>query len=388
MTYYDIPHFVIKKNFQKGGDFTFQDILNEEILSDICIRATGVDEYTVDFDDESYNKGRLAIIYYENSKIFVSFSVAGKVESRNSSFQSIPTALVKYHNELNPNKKMCYYFLEMEGSYETNYHNFMYRTMATAGIEFLNQEEFLRNEVISFASIEDLIAIKDINRNSRLSNASTYLTKTEHGNTEIYAKTFGANKKEAVLITFAASELAENIILYEITEQSLTNLPRIDKNSLEMMGNITILSSDRTIEARIFERQNSLRSPTFIYNLLDRLGPKSCALCNCEIPELIEGAHIWPVADIKRDGSLSEEAKLEHAIDKNNGIWLCVNHHKMFDEELIRIHANGEIVIRTDMKELDQNYIEETTFLDPVPFNIINEEVSSYLDRRYEHFES
>ncbi|EAH1103119.1 HNH endonuclease, partial [Listeria monocytogenes] len=55
MTYHEVPHIVIKNNSQKGGYF-FEDILTEEILTDVCRKVTGTSEYTVEFDNEGgYN---------------------------------------------------------------------------------------------------------------------------------------------------------------------------------------------------------------------------------------------------------------------------------------------------------------------------------------------
>ncbi len=60
------PHFVIKNNFQKGG--LYQDLLTSSILSDVCLKVTGLKDYTCDFDDVGYNIGRLAILKYEGKK--------------------------------------------------------------------------------------------------------------------------------------------------------------------------------------------------------------------------------------------------------------------------------------------------------------------------------
>ncbi|HEM2203680.1 TPA: HNH endonuclease, partial [Listeria monocytogenes] len=107
MTYHEVPHIVIKNNSQKGGYF-FEDILTEEILTDVCRKVTGTSEYTVEFDNEGgYNKGRLATISYKGSKIYVSFSQAGKVEGRNYNFQSLTTALVRFYRGSRHSSRIC-----------------------------------------------------------------------------------------------------------------------------------------------------------------------------------------------------------------------------------------------------------------------------------------
>lgn len=383
MSYHDIPHIVIKNNSQKGG-YLFEDILTEEVLADVCNRVTGISEYTVEFDNDGYNKGRLATIMHNGAKILVSFSEAGSIRARNSFFQSLTTALVRFYRGTVESNRICFYFLHSEGNIETSYFSFMYRLMATAGVEFINDERYLTRRVVKFASVDDIIAARS--RNERRHNNSSYLTRGKYGVTEIYAKTYGANKKEAVLIAIAASHISRGVNVFEIREQNIKGLPKPDKEALEMLPNVSIISSDLRLERREFANRNSLRSPRFIFNLLDRLGPKKCSFCDCEIPELIEGAHIWPVSAIKREEAIPLEEKLDYALDGNNGIWLCENHHKMFDEDLVVINRNGEIGLRGDLKDTDKSFIINATTTTSVPESVINEEVADYLDRRYYYF--
>jgi len=125
-----------------------------------------------------------------------------------------------------------------------------------------------------------------------------------------------------------------------------------------------------------------LRSPRYIYNLLGRLGPKHCALCNCEIPELIQGAHIWRVADIKKAPNLTIEQKLGHAICGENGIWLCENHHKMFDEGLIYLNRDGNISYRNDIEHKHIAFMSEVTTIKRLPDECLTIAFLNYLDMR------
>src|ERR1017187_6550017 len=100
------PRFTIKNKFQKRSDL-YEDILTRNILRDVCRRITGRADYTVDFDDEGYNKGRLAKLEYGGTVNYISFSEF-EIRSRNSFFQSFPSALVKYHQEENPNKRIFF----------------------------------------------------------------------------------------------------------------------------------------------------------------------------------------------------------------------------------------------------------------------------------------
>ena len=67
------PHFIIKNKFQRRSEL-YSDLLTPEILKDVCERVTGSADYTCEFDDTGYNKGRLAIIEYKGRTNFISFS--------------------------------------------------------------------------------------------------------------------------------------------------------------------------------------------------------------------------------------------------------------------------------------------------------------------------
>lgn len=373
----------MKNNSQKGG-YKYEDILTENVLQDVCQKITGVFDYTLEFDNEGYNKGRLATLHYNGAKHFISFSETGQISGRNYFFQSITTALVSFFKESSMNKEIHFYFLDLTGNVETKYYTFLYRVMATAGVRFLNPEKILNTKINNFNSIDDLIAVKEQVRNTNRSNNSTYLIQEQEGTTEIYAKTYGANKKESVLITMAASILSEYVYLFEVSEQGLRSLPRPDTEALKKLQNIKIITTDITMERREFEQNNSLRSPKFIYNLLDRLGPKKCALCDCEIPQLIEGAHIWPVADIKNT-SLTFDEKLECATDGNNGIWLCENHHSMYDQGILAICKDGSVMYDNDLKDSDKGFISKVTEARSLSNSISNSYVLEYLEKRYQN---
>jgi len=379
------PHFVIKNNPQKGG-YLFSDIITPDILEDICKKVTGCTKYTYEFVNGGYNKGRLATIRYRGGTTYVSFSETGEIGGRNYFFQSLTTALVEYYLDTNDDKRICYYFLPLSGNAETKYFKFMYRLMATAGVEFLNADSFLNETIYPFISVDDMISARYINRIHNRSNKSTYLTRSSKDKIEIYGKTYGANKKETTLICIAVSRLTpqtSQIELYEICEQDLSVLPAPDQKAIRNLGNVKIIPTDLTMERNEFDENNSLRSPRFIYNLLERLGPKKCALCGCEIPELVEGAHIWSVTDIKRTPGLSIEERIECATDGENGIWLCENHHKMFDEDLLRISLSGMIEYKPILEEKSKNYIRNTTPITQLSPRILTTGFATYLQYRY-----
>lgn len=376
------PHFVIINKAQKGG-YQYSDLLTKEILSDVCMRVTGCTKFTVEFVNKDYNKGRLAIIEYRGAKTFVSFSDKGKIASRNSFFQSLTTALIQYYQDPNANKRICFYFLPLKGNFKTDYFKFMYRLMATAGVEFLNANESLGNGISPFTTVDDLIMARNNTKIRNRSNNPTFLARSSNGKIQLYGKTYGANKKEATLLCIALSCITDmQIELFEIREHNLTKLPKPDSDVINSLGNVKIISTDLKLERKELEKEDSLRSPEFIYNLFVKFGSKKCALCECEIPELIEGAHIWPVAEIKRE-PISIEKKIKFAIDGENGIWLCENHHTMLDENMLMISYSGKILCKQDLEDKSKKYIWETTPTTQLTPIFFTNRFSSYLKKRY-----
>lgn len=395
MIYRNKPHFVVKENLQKSKQtgVSFRDVVTPEILADVCRKITGLSEFTCvyvdnDYEDEflssGYNKGRMAVMQYRDTAFFISFSERS-IGGRNSSVQSVPTAFNLYFSNPYPQKRLCYYFLNTQGNAGTDYQVLMYRLMKTVGFEFLNADTALPHAIAAFASIEDIMHTRRANAMKNRSNRSTYITKSGAHQFDIYGKTYGANKYETSMMCYALSLLAQKgqeVTLYEVLEGDLAELPAASLDVLRRMGNVRVVPTNMQLEKQFFDKNNSLRSPRYIYNLLARLGPKRCALCGCEIPELIQGAHIWPVADIKRAAALSLEEKLQCATDGENGLWLCENHHKMFDEGLIGIDHSGKVTYRRHLDFRHIAFIHKITPVRQLPGDLMTEGFVRYLDLR------
>ena len=396
MEYRNIPHFVIKANLQKSKNtgVYFSDVVTPEVLRDVCCRITGQTAFThvyVDNDyqdmflEKSYNKGRRAIMQYKDVVSYISFSEL-EIGGRNSSVQSVPTAFNLYYSNPYPKKRLYYYFLNVSGNAETDYQILIYRLMNTIGFEFLNASGSLLRRIQAFNSVEDIIFNRRINAGRNRSNNSTFITKGHAGEIEIYGKTYGANKYETSLICYALSSLwqpGQRIKLYEVLEGDLKELPEASLNVIKQMGIIDVVPTDMTLEKRIYDgKETSLRSPRYTYNLFNKLGNKHCALCNCEIPELIQGAHILPVAAIRRMHSIPIETRLEYALDGDNGLWLCENHHKMFDEGMISFDNHGGLLLRNDIDQSHMRFIDETTKYKVLPPEFLTDKFLWYLEQR------
>lgn len=375
------PHFIIKNNFQKGG--TYKELLKPIILSDVSRRITGNPHYSVTWEDET-NKGRMAILEHNGKRDYISFSEIVN-EGRNSFFQSVPSALNQCILGSDKNNRPYYYFLPIKGKYQTAYHRFMYRLLRTVGIQFLNQENYLEGPITPFASVEDIIRAREENRGKNSANNSTYMT-LEGDTVQIFAKVYGASKYESELFALASRKLTNSKIeLFQIKEGNLTELPKPSKQVLSLLcgQNLDLIVGDMTLEKNVFETGGSLRSPRYIYNLLAHLGPKKCALCSCDIPEIIQGAHIWGVSQIKKDHTMTQDEKITHATSKYNGLWLCENHHKLFDCGRIGIGMDGAVSVDDHLESNQEDFVRYITPNMRVPEVFMTQGLIEYLSRRY-----
>lgn len=372
----------------------FDYLVTDPIMRQICIEVTGKPDYEVEFVENDYsdefldatcNQGRLGILQYHSTAAYISFSDE-KCDGRDSGIQSVPTAFNRFYSNTHADKKLYFYFLPCSGNNATSYYLFMYRLMKTVGFDFINTPSSLAGQINAFTSIDDIIRARKENGDKNSGNNAAYILKNAPHEYEIFGKTYGANKYATSLICYAICKLAhseDHITLYEYNEKDLKELPAASLKVIRSMGNINIVNIDDEIERRELEENDSLRSPRFNAHLLDRLGEKHCALCNCSISEIIQGAHIWPVSNIKRMTTLSPDEKLAFATDGENGLWMCQNHHKMFDSNILFLSDTGEVSYKKDLSEDDKNYINSVTTVSTLPANLITPRYMDYIGKRY-----
>lgn len=378
-----IATITYRPNAQKTPGL-FDTILTDAILSDICQRVTGQTEYRVVKDRSTYNKGRLVYVEYDNIINYVSLSEIS-IEGRNSSLQSVPSAINLYYADTRQNKRLCYYFMPHNGNAFTAYHQFVYRLLMTAGVNFLNITEYYHEPLLPYSNVDDLIIDRRDNQGGNSSNNSSYVSKSPDA-IQIYAKTFGASKYESTLMAVAISHIADRPVeLYNICEQDLKKLPQASIDTIESLGNIslyyTTLYLDKHQPADETERAK-LRSASYLYNLYNRIGYKKCALCSCEISEIIQGAHICGVSQISHTDTLTDEEKFTHAVSGNNGLWLCQNHHKLFDSNIIMIDNDGHVRIKDGLVAKDIAFIRSVTFKTSLDDAIMTDDFRWYIAKR------
>ena len=364
----------------------FDRLLTREVLTDICHLVTGQNRFRVVKDHSTYNKGRLVFVEYNGILNYVSLS-EDSIRGRNSSLQSVPTAINMFYADQRTNKRLCYYFISHISNAFTDYHLFIYRLLMTAGVEFLNIDRYYHQPMLPYRNVDDLIIDRRDNQSLNPSNNSSFVSKSSD-KIQIYAKTFGASKYESTLLAIAIAQIADRPIdLYNICEQDLTSLPKPSVDTINSLGNISIYDTSLFLERREYLAQPDrtvLRSASYQYNLFSRLGAKRCALCGCEIPEIIQGAHIWSVSQISRSVDLDDETKFEHAVSGHNGLWLCQNHHKLFDSNIMLLDNDGNVRIKNNLVADDVDFIRSTTFYTSIDSRFMSDDFRSYLARRNE----
>lgn len=394
------PLFTISRLGAQNKVPDVNTIIHHSDLVNICQRLTDQNEFDVVWIEERI-KGKMFTLETDDCKFYITYT-PNVVGGRNSYLQSVPTAFGIYLNESIQNGKkcqFCLYFTPFRGENQTRYHQFMYKLLSSMGVLFVNADEGLRGLTVKdYSSVCELIADRDSNSSRNSSNKSSYIT-DEGLFYHVYGKTFGANQKETTMLCLALCRISDKPIrLFQISDNDSEYLSDADIEAIKLyarnFGKVQIDVLDDTYEFNDdYEQQcnqtsaeESLRSPRFIFNLLEKTGGhKCCSLCHCEIESIIQGAHIYPVQAIKRRDDLPFDVRLEMATDKDNGIWLCENHHKLFDRGLIRFE-NGNLQIMPKLSEIDAAFVNDIS-----PYKIIDKQyfttkMSAYFDKRDEFY--
>ena len=380
----------MQKSAQTGK--YFPDIITVDVVKDISLKLAGTEEVDVifldnDYKDEfflnTYNKGRLGILFYKDVAHYITFS-EDVIRGRNSSWQSVPTAYNIYAVNPYPKKTLNYYFLLKKSDGLTEYISNIFRLLKTMGIVFLNLPSVNFEIEDAFKTASDFIRFRNTSKLRNKTNNSTYITKTQECY-EVFAKTYGASKYESSFFIYSLQNLVPSttkIKVYEIIEGGLVELPRASQDVINFMPNVELIPTSLQLDIKALHDNDTLRSPRYKSHLFDKLGDQHCAFCNCNIRELIQGAHIWDVASIKSDCHLSDEEKVVHATSGDNGLWLCANHHLLFDRHILNLNSNGEVVYNKDVDSDYISFMDEITIHRTLCDEIMTEQFQYYLWKR------
>lgn len=387
------PKFIIKRlGAQEKRSINFDVFLTREELDKIAKALISSTDYDIEWIEEK-NIGRLIELETDSKKLYINLSQYGEITARNNYFQSVITAYGQFLNASRGAKKptgFYFYFLPFYGNNLTDYMLFFYRIMKTCKIVFINPEYGFHGHIIEqFYSVKDIIKNRNILRKRNTGNQSTYVT-DEGERYHIYGKTFGANQKETTLLCVAIAAIADKEVqLYQIEDNASQTLSSQDIQALNRFVELYETKPFQVMDGSLqFDDGDSdvvrdrLRSPIFIYNLLEKYGgEKHCSLCECKIESIVQAAHIYPVSQIRRNDLLNDEEKFKLAVDRDNGIWLCENHHKLFDRGFIWFE-NGKLKISSQIDKDDFSFVKKITNNEQICPPYLTERMLAFFDMR------
>ena len=370
------PKFTICRLGAQDKVENVDKIITRQNLTAICCELTGQVQFDVHWLDERI-KGKMFTFETDEVVYFITYTPK-IVGGRNSYLQSVPTAFGMFLSAMQNAKKrseFCLYFsTPFSGNNQTRYHQLIYKLLLSMHVRFLNITNGLKGlQLKGYNDVLQLIEDREQNRGRNSGNQSSYIT--DEGNSyHIYGKTFGANQKETTMLCTALCSISDKPLkLFQIADNDSEYLSSADiqaigfyadrfgKHKIDILDDTYEFDEDKDDYTKPDSIDDTLRSPRFIYNLLRKSGGhKKCALCGCEIDSIVQGAHIYPVCAIKRRSDLQYSEKLEMATDENNGLWLCENHHKLFDRGLIRFEQ-GKMIISDKLDDEDKKFIEIST---------------------------
>ena len=351
-------------NFLVPTNRNLRTDLTSEILNDVCQRIY----HTGSFEITEINRNTGRYITAENSETgethIVCFSNPNN-NSRNAHLmQFISPAYIEYENLNAKRKALDIYLIDPSQNDKTDYIKMFYRCFLTLGINILNIDQLFITGLSGFENYIDLSNYRKrtSERNSR--NRSTYFT-DDNTHISIYGKTFGANAMESFIFALTINKLVRNklIFFYPVVDNTSTDLSEDQRNILIEKGiqykNSILLKNNGYAAA---PRDTSRDTPAFHYNLLQKYGDKRCYLCGCDIEHLIIGSHIERITDINNNANYSNEEKSIHAVDGDNGFWLCANHDKMFEYGIIYFDHDCLKINNCIMANEQKRYIDNSIY--------------------------
>lgn len=287
-------------------------------------------------------------------KFYIMISMLNAKDARNAFVaQAFPPVLNSYINDYSDHKFKIYLFDEMRIT--SNYVHFNIRCFKTIfdSMVIINKKNKKLASLPPFNSIHDLKISRQTNSDKNSNNNPTYIFE-DSDEVIIFGKSDGANLGDSILII-----LAINKILAGET-RTLSVIPYVHNNSLKKHTtlysnkNMKVIGSAYNLnvcdELRMYDNETEdnekaeIRNQNrFRINLMEKFNGQKCVLCDCQIGPLIIASHIHRIIDIKKS-SLPYDKKVQLAIHKDNGLWLCANHDKMFENGIITFKTDGSVV--------------------------------------------
>ncbi len=175
---------------------------------------------------------------------------------------------------------------------------------------------------------------------------------------------------------------------------------------------LEIKSADKTYLKH--KENDKLRNQTLFRNNLRKKGiPIECALCSEDNIEILEAAHFWEVKQIKKSSAKEindfiksnnlfsiidshSEYKNETFFKKyslvnsgENGVWLCKNHHGLFDKNYYCFDGeNGKIILHFSDKEDRKDFLATINGNEEfiLPSEILTKATKAFISKRQCYF--
>lgn len=395
-------------NSEQNGVY-WPDFISNEDFQKICLLATGTSEYSIQWLDENqiinsggknykYNVGNVVKVFYKNKTTYITLGNPYN-DGRNSYFQQIGPAYRRFLEDESENKSFIFYALPIErpgnfGKVLTLYHHLMYSVLNAAGING-NWQELLNSLPRKFINIEHLIDSR--NKLSKQNNNASYAYfDSEEDSFYLFLKTYGASKYESFFLALAAIniETDKNIKIRELEEGELTGLPTWAQQHIEhsSKGRVKCQSLDKGMDDHrepVVMFPPSLRTPRYRVNVRNRCGEEICAFCNNVDPRDIQAAHIWDVHKLKVLSVENDDNKelWDYAADGQNGLWLCTEHHRPFDSNILLIDENGYIIYNSMISEKVIGELRKSIKKAQINPELITTEFLFYLQKRHEYID-
>lgn len=88
------------------------------------------------------------------------------------------------------------------------------------------------------------------------------------------------------------------------------------------------------------------------------------------------------VAEIRNCSIIDDEQKYAHATSGHNGLWLCHNHHKLFDSNLLAFGTDGQCLIKSSMPQEYESFISDSIIASSLRQDILSDNFRYYLTQR------
>lgn len=332
--------------------------------------------------------GRNLIVETQSEKAYVIVS-RSTGDGRNAFLaQYIPTVLRQYLGDCSAlNKSIYLYLLDVGAGAKTDFILDTYRSAKTMGIRILNEQALGLPPVLPYRSFGEWKEAKALRQKRNRANKASYAIEDEDGY-KVYGKLYGANGKESVFIACLLAHIAKgegkSVVYIPVQEHDTQEVSACDRQLLSYCG-VRFADGPIVLDGKKSEgKPTCRRQDEFRYRLLEKYGAKKCYLCDCDIDSNIIASHIHRITDI--DGSaLSDSEKRAQATDGDNGLWLCANHDKLFENGNISFDGEGRLVIRPDLGSAQRDYIRRITLqsgIEPCDFNDNMKKYMSYHNRR------